>query len=400
MKRKVFAWLCMLTMLFSLTACSSETKETTAAAEETTAAQEEETTAAAEETTEAEETTAAAEETTEAETQAAAEPQAADNTPPADPLGTYYVIATDEGDGTVVGTDFLVLMEEEGVLLQLDLSGDGKAVLTSYGEEIALDWDEAGFTADGLTVPYYWENGNLVMENEGQKMIFSRMKPTEAIAAGAAIESVGDVFGESDLGDLTDTGDEALTANIVTEREFTFATDYGWVNHVLFVTNNNDVVVGVTTHSTAYDKDGKEIGTSYGSNQALDPGNTGIIVELYETEEEVASYDTVVAAEESWYDCGVLNLNGEYTSEGVQNGLHLTIRNDGELPIQFVEAFVLFFNGEELVGMESAYLTDDDYEIKPGATIEKDVKMFSDTAFDDVIIGLQGYGEANTGTAE
>ena len=48
----------------------------------------------------------------------------------------------------------------------------------------------------------------------------------------------------------------------------------------------------------------------------------------------------------------------------------LVVTNNGEYPAEFVEAYALFFDAEgNIVKTDTSYITDDDSELKPGATL-------------------------------
>ena len=53
---------------------------------------------------------------------------------------------------------------------------------------------------------------------------------------------------------------------------------------------------------------------------------------------------------------------------------------------EFPQATAVFFKNGKVVDCNNSYLTDADYEIKPGAVITKEIKSYED--FDDVKVHL------------
>ncbi len=54
----------------------------------------------------------------------------------------------------------------------------------------------------------------------------------------------------------------------------------------------------------------------------------------------------------------------------------ISVTNNGVKPAQFIEGTILFFRDGEVVYWNSAVFIDDDYEIKPGDTITKELDSF------------------------
>lgn len=78
----------------------------------------------------------------------------------------------------------------------------------------------------------------------------------------------------------------------------------------------------------------------------------------------------------------------EYTENDIDGGAVFQVTNNGSEPAEFVEGYALFFKDGEIVSYEETYLTDDDSEIKPGATISKQFTSYED--FDNIEFYLTG----------
>ena len=87
-----------------------------------------------------------------------------------------------------------------------------------------------------------------------------------------------------------------------------------------------------------------------------------------------------------YYNSVIQDLS--YTQNNIEDGAIFQVKNDGESPAEFVEGYALFFLDGKLVEFDTAYFTDDDYEIKPGATITKQFTSYEN--FDKVEFYLTG----------
>lgn len=67
----------------------------------------------------------------------------------------------------------------------------------------------------------------------------------------------------------------------------------------------------------------------------------------------------------------------------------VTVTNNGTYPAQFVEAYALFFDSNSnVVYSNSGYVTDNDSEIKPGATLSEQIDAYK--SFDSVKVYFTG----------
>ena len=55
----------------------------------------------------------------------------------------------------------------------------------------------------------------------------------------------------------------------------------------------------------------------------------------------------------------------------------VSVTNEGTEEVEFVQAYALFLDGQgNIVGQDNTYVTDNDSEIKPGATITKQLTVY------------------------
>lgn len=91
------------------------------------------------------------------------------------PYEMSAMISEDDGDMT----EQLQLLSALGMAPTLVIEEDGSAVISMFGEELELffDFDKMTVTVEDETVPFTYENGTIVLEEDGELMSFSRVMP-------------------------------------------------------------------------------------------------------------------------------------------------------------------------------------------------------------------------------
>ena len=181
---------------------------------------------------------------------------------------------------------------------------------------------------------------------------------------------------------------EASSEDVEIVAEYTLPDGIGWyTRHFLVIRNNSSQTVDISTSSLAYSADGTMVSATDASLEALGAGCTSIMYEAFETEAEIDHYETTMNVTESdYYESVVQDLS--YTQNDIDGGAIFQVTNNGTEAAEFVEGYALFFLGEELVGYNSTYFTDDDSELKPGATISKQIDSYED--FDRIEFYMTG----------
>ena len=86
------------------------------------------------------------------------------------------------------------------------------------------------------------------------------------------------------------------------------------------------------------------------------------------------------------------DLNVEYTTN--EKNAIVTITNKGSKPAEFVEAYALFFDADgNVMRSDTTYFSDDDFELKPGASITKQMNAYG--TFSSVKIYVSGRRDDN-----
>lgn len=159
------------------------------------------------------------------------------------------------------------------------------------------------------------------------------------------------------------------------------------------IKNNSDTEAEIELNSIAWDKNGHALAAGLGSIDVLGPGQTSICSVMYSN----VLPDEIDHADDSFYfKIEGLNYTDileslSYETSEVDDGITISVKNNGAEAAHAVLAYVFFYdNSEKLVGVEWNFITDDDLEIKPGATETKTIVNEEKTAFDHVEVYLTG----------
>lgn len=153
----------------------------------------------------------------------------------------------------------------------------------------------------------------------------------------------------------------------------------------LTIKNNSEYNLNITANVTFYNESGALIGAKSANEEAVESGYDTILYFMPDEEFFRMEYELDVS-EEKHYDCVISELSFEETE--AKNKIILSVTNNGKEAARFVEASVLFFNGNSVVGFSQNYAVDDDSELKPGKTIIKEMDCYE--AFDSYQIFLSG----------
>lgn len=155
--------------------------------------------------------------------------------------------------------------------------------------------------------------------------------------------------------------------------------------YFLVVKNNSGENVEIGVAASFYDADGKLVGAKRSSESAVENGYSVVLFFMPDEEYESVEYE-LTTEKEKWYECVQSELSYEATE--AKNKIILSVTNNGSEAADFVEATVLFFNNGVLVGHAQNYATDDDVELKPGKTINKEMDCYEE--FDSYQVYLTG----------
>lgn len=169
--------------------------------------------------------------------------------------------------------------------------------------------------------------------------------------------------------------------------EYTLPDGIGWyTRHFMVIKNSSNKTVDISTSTLAY-SNGMIVSAADSSFDALGAGCTSIFYEAFETSAAIDYYvmDMKVTPSE-YYESVIQDLS--YTQNNIDGGAIFQVTNNGKKAAEFVEGYALFFTGNTLVDYDSTYFTDDNSELKPRATISKQLNIYNN--FDRIEFYLTG----------
>ena len=172
-------------------------------------------------------------------------------------------------------------------------------------------------------------------------------------------------------------------------KEYKYAVpSWGYTLYYLVITNKSNEVVSISANGTAKDKNGNSISADNAGINVLGPDETSITYFYFDTDKKIKKVDyTLNYTVDPYYDPVISNLAIEETIN--DDNVIVSLTNNGDYPAEFVEAYALFFDKEgNVVETDSRYFTDDDNEIKVGATISEQLSSYED--FDNVEVYFTG----------
>ena len=214
----------------------------------------------------------------------------------------------------------------------------------------------------------------------------SRWHVFNGFADSPEFQKICDSYGVNSGSGMVVGSDPIPKNTIQIVSEYTLANSIGYTYRFIVVKNNYDVTVDISTSSVAYGVNGNILAADDGYVDAVGPGCTTIIREMFNANQPIDHFDTEISIGESIYDSVIQNLS--YVQNNTDDGAVFQITNNGTIPAEFVEGFALFFKGNQLVDYDWTYFTDNDSEIKPGKTISKQMNSLED--FDRIEFYMTG----------
>lgn len=158
-----------------------------------------------------------------------------------------------------------------------------------------------------------------------------------------------------------------------------------WV--FLVVENTSDYNLELRASLKTYDSAGNLLAAKDATHNAVGQGTTTAYSFMLDEDYAKTEYELTPSVED-YYQSVVDDLT--YTSNSAKNKEVVSVTNNGQIAARFVEGYALFFKGDKLVGHAFVYFTDDDSEIKAGATITKEMQCFED--YDSFKLYFNGRG--------
>ncbi len=193
-------------------------------------------------------------------------------------------------------------------------------------------------------------------------------------------------------------GEASEVVSEVSDSDFA-VTEYKYQNiigdtmYYLAIQNNSEKAVGINVNMKAYDAAGNVIGAANGQITVLGVGEESLAGCYFSHVDGIDHVDyTMEYATDLYYSPVIGDLNVEYTTN--EKNAIVTITNKGSKPAEFVEAYALFFDADgNVMRSDTTYFSDDDFELKPGASITKQMNAYG--TFSSVKLYVSGRRDDN-----
>ena len=180
---------------------------------------------------------------------------------------------------------------------------------------------------------------------------------------------------------------EDYSQKVSIEGEYAYESGNNSI-HILIVKNNSDATLKISSNSTALDAGGSLIGADDADTSAVGPGCTSYLKEYFSKVTGANKYETKLSASVDKNASVLQDL--ELTANPAGSNVVLQCTNNGGKDARFVQALVLFFNGDTLVDSGEKYLSSGSEALAPGDT--KSEQVSTRQAFDSVSAYLSGRG--------
>lgn len=236
----------------------------------------------------------------------------------------------------------------------------------------------------------------LFFDSEGNVIYYNSSYMTDnddEIKPGATLSAQIDAYQDFDHVECYFSGrstGKATTSNnkqTLSDDEFNIV-EYGYENSIgssqyyLIITNNSTIDVGIDGNMTAYDADNNVIGAANSSIDILAPGEQSIAPFFFNSVSGIDHVEYTLSYDTSPYYKPVIS-DIEFVQHINDKNVVIMATNNGDEPAKFVQAYALFFDADNnIVYSNSGYITDDDSEIKPGATLSTQLDAYG--TFDHV----------------
>lgn len=241
---------------------------------------------------------------------------------------------------------------------------------------------------DGTSVANQWQqiDGKLYYFGPDGYMLSNTITPDGHMvgADGALVVDAQPQTPPKSYSNLMYSADSITDALTILDYKF---ENYGTTYHIFEITNNSPYTLEININETAKDSRGNIIGAHSTSQEDIPSGCTVFIKNIFYDVKDVGWFDTTIQVkQENWYIPVIQNVVVNTTK--TKDTVIISATNTGAVPVEFAEAIALFFKGDKLVYSSSTYLTDGDYELKPGATLSEQIRSFEE--FDSVKVHITG----------
>ena len=156
--------------------------------------------------------------------------------------------------------------------------------------------------------------------------------------------------------------------------------EYSYINeysnyHFVEVTNETNKVVDVYLNILYYNSDDELVNASTPGQDVIEPGYSVLLVSTPD-EKWSRTEINVEASETKYYDPIQSDIKVDVTP--AKEKIVVQAENVGKNAADFVAISALAFLGDEVVGYDFNYFTDNENQIKPGKSIAKNLEFYKD----------------------
>lgn len=197
-------------------------------------------------------------------------------------------------------------------------------------------------------------------------------------------ESVGDTVKQSDA----ETEEIADLSTLVDITTYSYENTIGDTLFFMAFKNNSSVDIKVNFNVTGLDAEGTKIGADSSYVNVIGAGEEGIGYAYFDQVSGIKNFEyTVDYSDEPYMKPAVSLVKVEEIVN--EKNVVITCENTSEDKAVSIEAYAIFLKDGQVVGYDSRYFSDADYELKPGKTISEQLETYK--AFDDVKCYYVGY---------
>ena len=315
-------------------------------------------------------------------------------------LDTYFKISNPNEENVKLWIESIsfngVEVKDTG---NFDLSGKSevvKEIAANFKDVIA---NQVGDTIDSIQIVYYLDHytgETKIYEASDLGCVLGEYEDNAKNGTGSNSDGV-----KESKNKVTSGGDSIPSRNSEGPDSKDFSVDSfvrGWYDrtdgdysyyYILAITNNSEYIVSVDGNAVAKNKDGKSVGAASSDITVLGPGETSYMeLTFFSMTEDVTDFEYSLSYEEETLFKPVIKDIELDVTENSKNVI-ISATNKGTETAGGVSAYVIFMDKDDkVVDANMRFLTDDDSEIKPGATTVTQID--ADEEFDHAKVFLAG----------
>lgn len=284
---------------------------------------------------------------------------------------------------------FLVVLAVAVLGLVFFIFGNEKAVLKVYVNDAEISTGK--FLGNPEAIIY---NGTPYVAAEAVGKAFGQKVTWDKNAGSVYIGTHGADDKAAQEGNIKLSFGEGSVTKDLTVEAYRLKSETGARFLYLVIENHSDQNLRLSADLKFYNENGALIGVDGREVYAVEK-KTKTVIDIYldYAEEEFDRAECVLTAqEEQDYRCLTTELSHQTTWTKYMEIVSVT--NNSDITARSVDGYLFFFKKGKLVDVASAYFGDNNFEIKPGQTVTRELSRRKD--YDSVEFYFTGYGYTTT----